>query len=87
MDSNQRSANFIVVTAHRAVHSLKFEKESDEISATGGHRILSPVDVFTSLMIFGLESKCDQYKNQDHRKGDPDFCVVTVGLEPTTPSM
>ena len=61
----------------------EFEKKSDEITATGGHRILSPVDVFTSLMIFGLESKCDQYKNQDHRKGDPDFCVVTVGLEPT----
>ena len=29
-------------------HSLKFEKEIDEISATGGRRFLSPVDVFTS---------------------------------------
>ncbi len=45
MDSNQRSANFIVVTAHWAAHSLKFEKEPDEISATGGHRVLSPIDV------------------------------------------
>ncbi len=45
MDSNQRSANFIVVTAHWAAHSLKFEKESDEISATGGYRILFPIDV------------------------------------------
>ena len=45
MDSNQRSANFIVVTAHWAAHSIKFEKEPDEISATGGHRVLSPIDV------------------------------------------
>ena len=45
MDSNQRSANFIVVTPHRGDHSLKFEKEIDEISATGGHRFLSPIDV------------------------------------------
>jgi hypothetical protein len=33
------------VTARWAAHSLKYEKESDEISATGGHRVLSPVDV------------------------------------------
>ena len=45
LDSNQWSANFIVVTAHWADHSLKFEKEFDEIPATGGHRILSPIDV------------------------------------------
>ena len=38
-------ANFIVVTAHWADRSLKFEKEFDEIPATGGHRILSPIDV------------------------------------------
>ena len=41
-DSNSCSANFIVATAHWADRSLKFEKEFDEISATGGHRILSP---------------------------------------------
>ena len=33
------------MTAHWAAPSLKFEKEPDEISATGGHRVLSPIDV------------------------------------------
>ena len=33
------------MTARWAAHSLKYEKESDEIYATGGHRVLSPVDV------------------------------------------
>ena len=47
--SNLWSANFIVVTPHWGDHSLKFEKEIDEIPATGGHRFLSPVDVSTSL--------------------------------------
>ena len=56
-------------------------------SATGGASAPRPIDVFTSQMIIGSESKYDQDKNQDHREGDPDFCVVTVGLEPTTPSM
>ena len=45
--------------------------------------LVCPVDVFTSPAIIDSKSNCDQYKNQDHRKGDPDFCVVTVGLEPT----
>ena len=64
--------------------SLRFRLAS---SATGGARLRAPLDVFTSQMIIGSESKYDQDKNQDHREGDPDFCVVTVGLEPTTPSM
>ena len=46
--------------------------------------LVCPVDVFTSPAIIDSKSNCDQYKNQDHRKGDPDFCVVTVGLEPTS---
>ena len=45
MDSNQRSATSMVVTPHRGDHSLSVEKEIDEISATGGHRFLSPIDV------------------------------------------
>ena len=32
------SANFIVVTAHWAAHSLKFENDADETSATGGRQ-------------------------------------------------
>ena len=60
--------------------SLRFRLAS---SATGGARLRAPLDVFTSQMIIGSESKYDQDKNQDHREGDPDFCVVTVGLEPT----
>ncbi len=64
MDSNQRSENFIVVTARRAAHSLKFEKEPDEISATGGHRVLSPVDVFTSQMIIGSKSNMTRTENR-----------------------
>jgi hypothetical protein len=39
------------VTAHWAAHSLKFEKEPDEISATGGHRVLSPIDVNDVLSV------------------------------------
>ena len=35
----------MVVTPHRGDHSLSVEKEIDEISATGGHRFLSPIDV------------------------------------------
>ena len=77
----------MVVTPHCGAHSLSDDLTSDEIPATGGRQRFVPVDVFTSQMIIGSESKYDQDKNQDHREGDPDFCVVTVGLEPTTPSM
>ena len=35
----------MVVTLHWRVHSLSVEKAADEISATGGPRRLSPVDV------------------------------------------
>ena len=37
-----RAATNIVVTPHWGDHSLFVEKGFDEISATGGHRILSP---------------------------------------------
>ena len=42
--SNLWPANFIVVTPHRGDHSLKFEKRTDEISATGGRQFFSPHD-------------------------------------------
>ena len=92
MDSNQRShfASLVqsssqsaysrpgaasVLVAHYASASLH--------PALRALRLRAPLDVFTSQMIIGSESKYDQDKNQDHREGDPDFCVVTVGLEPT----
>ena len=39
------SATSMVVTPHCGDHSLSVEKATDEISATGGRRRLSPVDV------------------------------------------
>ena len=41
----------MVVTPHRGDHSLSVEKEIDEISATGGHRFLSPIDVNDVLSV------------------------------------
>ena len=38
----------------------EFEKKSDEITATGGHRILSPVDVNDVL------SLCSMFAAKDH---------------------
>ena len=35
----------MVVTPHSGDHSLSDEKATDEISATGGPRRLSPIDV------------------------------------------
>jgi len=35
----------MVVTPHSGDHSLSDEKAADEISATGGRRRLSPIDV------------------------------------------
>ena len=35
----------MVVTPHNGDHSLSDEKAADEISATGGPRRLSPIDV------------------------------------------
>ena len=36
------TANFIVVTAHRADHSLKFENDADETSRTAGRQLYYP---------------------------------------------
>ena len=91
MDSNQHSHFASLVrsssqsascfaAARMTCCSLRFRLAS---SATGSASAPRPIDVFTSQMIIGSESKYDQDKNQDHREGDPDFCVVTVGLEPT----
>ena len=61
---------------------VSHEKAADEISATGGPLRLSPNRCVHISDDHWFEIKCDTYKNQNHRKGDPDFCVVTVGLEP-----
>ena len=55
-DSNSCSANFIVATVHWTARSLKFEKEFDEISPTGGHRILSPITATVVLLIREFEA-------------------------------
>ena len=41
----------MVVTPHCGDHSLSVEKAADEISATGGPRRLSPVDVNDVLSV------------------------------------
>ena len=48
------SATDMVATARRAARFLSVEKEFDEIPATGGHRILSPVDVNDVLCLYGM---------------------------------
>ena len=44
----------MVVTPHCGDHSLSVEKGFDEISATGGHRILSPIDVNDVLSLCSM---------------------------------
>ena len=41
----------MVVTPHSGDHSLSDEKAADEISATGGPRRLSPIDVNDVLSV------------------------------------
>ena len=52
------------------------EKAADEISATGGRRRLSPIDVFTSPAIVGERPGQDARKKPT-RKGWA-FCVWSV---------
>ena len=44
----------MVVTPHSGDHSLSDEKAADEISATGGPRRLSPIDVNDVLSLIGM---------------------------------
>ena len=44
----------MVVTPHCGDHSLSVEKAADEISATGGPRRLSPIDVNDVLSLIGM---------------------------------
>ena len=67
------SATSMVVTPHCGDHSLSVEKATDEIPATGGRRRLSPVDVFTSLMIFDSKP-CINHKKTSTHKGWIFFC-------------
>ena len=72
-----RAATDMVATPHCGARFLSVEKGFDEISATGGHRILSPRPYRPRVRI--LASTC---KIPDTRKGHPGFCVEVAGFEP-----
>ena len=67
------SATSMVVTPHCGDHSLSVEKAADEIPSTGGHRRLSPIDVFTSPAIVD-QKPCCNHKKIPTREGWIFFC-------------
>ena len=69
-------ANSIGQTPHWGAQTFEFEKAADEISATGGPRLLSPRPYRPRVRI--LASIC---KIPDTRKGHPGFCVEVAGFD------
>ena len=72
-------ATDMVATPHCGARFLSVEKGFDEISATGGHRILSPRPF--QVRVFDFQHSGKQ-KSEAPVKGTSDFCVEVAGFEP-----
>ena len=71
-------ATDMVATPHCGARFLSVEKGFDEISATGGHRILSP----RPYRPRGPNPSHRHAKTRNAPRGIPGFCVEVAGFEP-----